>query len=221
MEEVKVIAPGLERLIILKGMPESGKFVNDITFRGLSFEHTDWIIGPSGLFDGQGAIAADAAFSRVCAVGIHIDHCLFAHLGGYGVDLGRGSKHNEIVANKFSDLGAGGIRIGEAAIRPDDAEQSYETLISDNVIEHIGRVYAARMGVVLMQSARNRVLHNDIPDSYQTAISTGWTWGYGPSLSSQNLIAYNDIYDIGQGLTSDMGGIYTLGVQPGTVIQNN
>ena len=46
-------------------------------------------------------------------------------------------------------------------------------------------------------------------------------WGYQRSASHDNLIAFNHIHNIGQGLLSDMGGIYTLGVQPGTVIRNN
>ena len=31
----------------------------------------------------------------------------------------------------------------------------------------------------------------------------------------------NDVHDIGQGILSDMGGIYTLGSQPGSAIRNN
>ena len=49
----------------------------------------------------------------------------------------------------------------------------------------------------------------------------GWTWGYGPTAARDNLIEFNHIHDIGRGMLSDMGCIYTLGVQPGTVERNN
>ena len=38
---------------------------------------------------------------------------------------------------------------------------------------------------------------------------------------TNNLIEWNDIFDIGQGMLSDMGGIYTLGKSSGTVLRNN
>jgi hypothetical protein len=41
------------------------------------------------------------------------------------------------------------------------------------------------------------------------------------NVARDNLIEKNHIYDIGQGMLSDMGGIYTLGVQPGTVLRGN
>ena len=67
----------------------------------------------------------------------------------------------------------------------------------------------------------NRILHNDIHDFSYTGVSVGWTWGYGPALAQNTLVAYNRIYNIGRGLLSDMGGIYTLGSQQGSVLSHN
>src|SRR5262249_48762236 len=58
-------------------------------------------------------------------------------------------------------------------------------------------------------------------DLYYTGISCGWTWGYGKTLAHGNIIEANHIHDVGRDWLSDLGGIYTLGVQPGTVIRKN
>lgn len=42
-----------------------------------------------------------------------------------------------------------------------------------------------------------------------------------PTATHGNLITFNHIHHIGRGLLSDLGCIYTLGVQPGTVERNN
>jgi hypothetical protein len=65
------------------------------------------------------------------------------------------------------------------------------------------------------------ICHNHIFDLFYSGISCGWEWGYHENASRDNLIAFNHIHDLGHKVLSDMGGIYTLGVQPGTVLRNN
>src|SRR6185369_16794943 len=82
-------------------------------------------------------------------------------------------------------------------------------------------IYAQAVGLLILQSATNRVAYNHIHDLFYTAISVGWTWGYQANPCRENVIEFNHLQNIGQGLLSDMGGIYTLGPQPGTIIRNN
>jgi len=73
----------------------------------------------------------------------------------------------------------------------------------------------------MMHSHSNVISHNEICDLFYTGISGGWVWGYSDSVSRNNLIQKNHIHNLGQGVLSDMGGVYLLGAQSGTVVSGN
>jgi parallel beta-helix repeat protein len=221
MERAQVVVPTLERLLSLEGNPDSGQLVRNVVFRGLTFAHAAWTMDPNGYFDMQAAFPAPSAIEAVGAENLRVENCTIAHCGGYGLFLGRGSKHNQVLASNFYDLGGGGIKVGEPKPSPNQEGQNYDNLIADNDIHDLGLVYAPAVGVWVLQSGRNQILHNHIHDLYYTAVSVGWTWGYEPNQCSHNIIAFNHLHSIGKDMLSDMGGIYTLGVQPGTIIRNN
>jgi hypothetical protein len=221
MQSEQVIAPALEQLVRLAGKPEQRRFVRNVTFRGLLFEHADWSMDPKGYADTQAAMPAQAAIEGIGALDTKIEKCVVAHSGGYALFFGRGSKRTQVRASELFDLGGGGVKLGEPRQFPDDDEQNYENVVADNDIHDLGLVYAPAVGVWVLQSGRNQIVHNHIYDLFYTAISVGWTWGYGENQSKGNIIEYNHIHDVGKGMLSDMGGIYTLGIQPGTRIRNN
>jgi hypothetical protein len=221
MQTEQVIAPALVQLVRLEGKPEQQQFVRNVTLRGLQFEHADWTMDEKGYADTQAAIPAAAAIEGIGALDAKIEQCTVAHSGGYAIFFGRGSKRTQVLASELFDLGAGGIKLGEGRQFPNDDEQNYENVVADNHIHDLGLVYAPAVGVWVLESGRNRIVHNHIHDLFYTAISVGWTWGYGPNQSQGNVIEYNHLHDIGKEMLSDMGGIYTLGVQPGTRIRNN
>jgi hypothetical protein len=216
-----VIAPALTQLIRLEGKPAGGALVRNLTFRGLDFRHADATMTAGGYAETQAAMVAPSAFEATGAEGILIDHSAFTQSGGNAIWFGRGSRRNRVSSNEIFDMGAGGIKIGEMALPVNEGERSFENDVEDNALHSLGWIYPSAVGVWIGQSSRNTVVHNEIRDLFYTAVSVGWTWGYALNLCDDNHIEYNHLHHIGKAMMSDLGGVYTLGMQPHTTIRNN
>ena len=221
LTRAEVVAPALVHLVRIEGKPEKGELVRDVVFRNLDFRHADWTMPKEGYSETQAAMSAPSAIEVIGAEGVVFDRCVLTQSGGYGIWFGRGSKRNAVTASQIYDLGAGGIKVGETVIRPALADRTSGHTIADNNLHRLGRVNPSAIGVWVGQSSGNRIVHNHIHDLFYTAISVGWTWGYGETLCRDNNIDFNHLHHIGQGMLSDMGAIYTLGIQPGSTIRNN
>ncbi len=216
-----VTAPIAEELLVFQGQPEQQRPVQYIVLRGLTFTETDWTLPAEGYADTQAAIDVRGDIRAEGAVDCQIEDCVFTRLGGYAIELGRGCQRFRIVGNEMSDLGGGGIRVGEQRVRTAAADLCEGHAITDNHIFNLGVIYPPAVGVFILQSGNNRIAHNHIHDLYYTAISLGWNWGYQETPCHHNVVEFNHLHDIGKGVLSDMGAVYTLGIQKGTVIRNN
>jgi parallel beta-helix repeat protein len=219
LSRATAVAPRLEELLQLKG--ETDKPVRHVVIRGLTFSHTDWALPDDGFPDTQAAVRISGEVRAEHAEECIFENCTFSHLGGYALELGAGCRKIEVIGNRMFDLGAGGIRIGTQEIPKEPGNATGGNTIANNLIHHGGQVYQSAIGVLILQSGENRIAHNEIHHLYYTAISVGWTWGYRDSPCHGNIIEFNYLHDIGQGLLSDMGGVYLLGPQKGTVVRNN
>ncbi|MDB6041244.1 MAG: hypothetical protein JWM99_5085 [Verrucomicrobiales bacterium] len=221
LSTAEVIAPVLRELITIRGDFDTRKPVQHIVFRGITFSDTDWMLPATGYADTQAAVSVRGNLLAEGVTDLRVEDCVFTHLAGYAIELGKGAQKCRIVGNEISDLGAGGVRIGEGAQRTDSFEQNFGHVVSDNQIHDCGKVYPSAIGVFIMQSGTNLVSHNHIHHLFYTAVSVGWNWGYQQTLCRENVVEFNDLHDIGQGMLSDMGAVYTLGIQKGTIIRNN
>jgi hypothetical protein len=221
MRTVEVIAPSLHEFMRFEGDPARGRLVEDLAFRGLSFLYTNWDLPPGNSNDRQGSASVPAAITLHGTRHVRFDACALENLGTFAFELTEGSTFDEFTRNRLVHLAAGGFRVNGATETGHPLERSGFNRISDNTIGFYGEVFPSAVAVLLMNTEGNTVEHNEIHHGYYTGVSVGWQWGYQRSVSRDNVIAFNHIHDIGQGLLSDMGGIYTLGVSPGTVIRNN
>jgi parallel beta-helix repeat protein len=218
----RVVAPKLDTLVRWEGDLKARRAVTDVALRGLRLTDADCELPAEGRIDPQAASQTRGTLRAEFATHCVIEDCVLTDLGGYGLELRRGCQNWRVVGNDFHSLGAGGIRIGEQGDRdPDGFTGCHTHSITDNDLHQLGRIMPPAVGIIVFQSGTNRIAHNHIHDLFYTGISVGWNWGYRDTPCRANVIEFNLVHDVGQGLLSDMGGIYTLGPQPGTIIRNN
>ncbi|NOU36292.1 MAG: hypothetical protein HOO88_05945 [Kiritimatiellaceae bacterium] len=222
MTKAVSIAPRHKEVLHLEGDPDAGKWIEYLVFRSLSFQHSEWDLSKDNSADGQNHsdMKSQAVFARGLRRSV-FEGCEIAHVGAYAMWLERGCTSNRIQRCHIYDLGAGGLRIGEVKLPENDAWQTGNTIIDNNWIHDSSHIFHAGIGIWMTHSSYNRITHNEISDLDYSGISVGWQWQFNPTTAHDNIIEYNHIHHLGRAVLSDMSGVYTLGVSPGTRIANN
>lgn len=231
-ENITVYAPTVSSLVDIKGNPDEKP--SNIRFRGIDFicskgdyasvsginenpnDNNEQFGGDAqSVFDAPGAL--NLYFARDCS----FEDCGFLNLGIHGVSVDKGCEGIRIENCRFYDMGAGGVRIFGGTFEEDEIYRTHHNIIRNCDISYCGRRYAAGCGILACHTYCNEISENTISHLDYSGISVGWIWGYQNTVTHDNIIRKNHIHHIGMGNLSDMGGIYLLGRQRGTIVSEN
>ncbi len=227
MSAAIVVAPRLQKVLVANNL-------SYVTFQGLTFAHSDWQIGKSSYLSGQAESHTPAALTLTNSTGVVFKGDTIVHTGAYGIEfLGTGIVGGsspylvEFRDGLVTDTGAGGIRIGTMAVctgtNPHtDINVPQHIYIGNNLITGGGRVGVVGWGILTGDAHHVLIEHNEISDFYSTGIGVGFNWGYTCNFAHDDVVQFNSIHNLGQGITNDLGAVYYLsGINKGNKILNN
>ncbi|MBI1375585.1 MAG: hypothetical protein GC159_22975 [Phycisphaera sp.] len=245
-DKTEIVAPLATSLLEVRGA--DGKPVRFVRFEGIAFEHCAWALPAGGYAAGQACyhehrytaeVKGDEIRTYVpTAVTFEIaEDCAFvngrvAHTGGSGILFGTRCHRCAIERSVITDTSGNGVMIGEDTGRrveggqswwrakTADAEAASDNRVTNCVIEHVGAQFVGAVGVWVGLARDTKVEHNEVRYTPYTGISIGWMWNPTPTPAKNNSTSFNHIHHVMQ-LLSDGGGIYTLGLQPGSTLSGN
>jgi len=196
----------------------------------LTFEHDNYTLPAAGHVSSELEPDIGAAVSFQNSQHITFDSGIVTQTSGTGLEvipcLNAASSPaycvstnlNAVVANNliensaFYDIGALGVRIGEPfAFVNTDANVAQFNTVQNNVVEGYGRAVPASFGIGQGMGHDNLYTHNDVYDGYHCAISTSQSIGTTVKPSgignANNIISFNHVYNLLQGIMNDGGSI--------------
>ena len=236
--DFSITIPISNGLIQLKGTENTS--VKNIHFDGITFSNSEWKIPETGYCGVQachydprplrkGWAVVPASVYGEWVENCTFNNCKFENLGGSGLWLSTGSR-NCLVSNcTFSDISGNGIMIGEGQDREVNGEPWWKSapnqVASGNVIDNCivtdcGKQFFGAVGIWCGLTAETTIKNNEIYNLPYSGVSVGWMWSPVPTPCRQNTIEGNHIHHI-MNILSDGGGIYMLGLQPGSIIRDN
>ena len=230
----------IENTVLYAGKNEQFITINgasNISFQGIEFINSDWnhvdgqFIGNPfdeshelyntvkyGVEHPQAAYEVPAALYVTASEGVTFTDCRFENISYTAIKFDNASKNCRIESCEFNEIGGNAIFIHGEFVVP-ASTQNID--VTDCHISKYGRIFNNAIGILLTHAIDCDLTHNEIHDGWYTGVSVGWNWGYADNPTNNINISNNLIYNIGNGWLSDMGGIYTLGIQPDTVIREN
>jgi hypothetical protein len=181
-------------------------------------ENQAWIGRPRG--------AVEASY----ASGLVFSRCQFVHLASTGLDLVRGTSKDSITRCLFQDIGGTGIQVGvysepgtETHLPYDPADLRlvcHDDVVVNNKVTDCTNEDWGCVGISAGYVHDIRIEHNEVSEVSYSGICVGWGWTRTVNCMRNNRIIGNSVKRYAKHMF-DVGGIYTLSAQPGTVIAEN
>ncbi|MCR5679130.1 MAG: right-handed parallel beta-helix repeat-containing protein [Prevotella sp.] len=181
--------------------------------------------------DNQGWVGRPAAAVAVsCAKEVSFAECTFRHMASTALDYHLFVNGGTVERCSFTDIGGTGILAGSfgpeghEAHLPYDPSDRRETCtgltISDNHISDAANEDWGCTGIAAGFVRNVNIVHNEISHVSYTGISLGWGWNQQTCTMANNTVRGNHIHHYARHMY-DVAGIYTLGSQPHTFIEQN
>jgi hypothetical protein len=156
--------------------------------------------------------------------------CRFEHLASTGLDYERGTRDDTVEGNVFTDIGGTGTQVGVYAdpgfethlpYNPSDLrEVCTSEVIDNNLVDGIGNEDWGCVGISAGYVRAINITHNEVRNVPYSGICVGWGWTKDPNCMRDNRITDNYVHRYATHMY-DVGGIYTLSAQPGSLITGN
>lgn len=191
------------------------------------------IIRPNGdhKLDNQGWVGRPAAAVNVrCAEDINFKGCTIEHCASTGIDFFEYTKGGSISRSTIRDVGGNGILAGSFGPEAHEAHLPYNPTdsriictgltIENNLITDVTNEDWGCVGIGAGYVRGIRILHNEISEVSYSGISMGWGWNQQPCAMADNRVKGNLIHHYAKHMY-DTAGIYTLGAQPHSFVEEN
>ena len=212
------VITSVNETIVSIGSNDVNNPVRDVILDNVAIQHGAWKINRTEVADSSSAaFLTSVALFIANASSIIVSNVEISHTGSYGIRIREGTSNINVMNSVITDLGAGGVWIGDRTTNMSISPTTSKILSS--IISYGGNVFPSAVGVLIHRATDIAIVGNTIHHLRYNGIAVG-QGGY--EISTKNiLIEGNYVYDTGQHILCDQGGIYTLGIQPGTIIANN
>ena len=181
--------------------------------------------------DNQGWVGRPAAAVEVnAAEWVQFKNCTFEHCASTALDYHTFIKEGRIDNCTFRDIGGSAILAGSFGPEGHEAHLPYAPAdmrsictglqILNNRIDDAANEDWGCLGIGAGFVRDIRIEHNEISNVSYTGISMGWGWNQQTCAMANNVVRGNYIHHYARHMY-DTAGIYTLGSQPHTFIEEN
>lgn len=158
------------------------------------------------------------------------ERCHFSQMAATGLDYIKGTLHDTIIGCTFRDIAGTAIQAGyfsdpafetHLPYNPaDERELCRKLTISNSYITNCANEDWGCVGISAGYVQGINIVHNELSDLPYSGICVGWGWTKTINAMRNNRIHANLVHHYAKHMY-DVGGLYTLSAQPGSVISEN